>query len=36
MLNCSKLLPSLRLLCIVPVAAAGLIASGPAAISAEG
>ena len=34
MLNCSKLLPSLCLLCIVPIAAAGLIASGPAAIAA--
>jgi allene oxide cyclase len=33
MLNCSKLLSSLRLLCLVPVAAAGLIASGPAAIA---
>ena len=33
MLNCSKLLPSLRLLCIVPVAAAGLIATGPAAVA---
>jgi len=33
MLNCSKLLSSLRLLCIVPVAAAGLIASGPAAVA---
>jgi hypothetical protein len=32
-LNCSKLLSSLRLLCIVPVAAAGLIASGPAAVA---
>jgi len=33
MLNRSKLLASLRLLCIVPVAAAGLMASGPAAIA---
>ena len=33
MLKCSKLLPSLRLLCMVPVAAAGLIASGPAAVA---
>jgi hypothetical protein len=33
MLKFSKLLPSLRLLCIVPVAVAGLIASGPAAIA---
>jgi hypothetical protein len=30
MLNRSKLLPFLRLLCIVPLAAAGLIASGKA------
>jgi len=34
MLNCSKLLPSVRLLCLVPIAAAGLLASGPAAIAA--
>jgi hypothetical protein len=33
MLNRSKFLASLRLLCIVPVAAAGLMASGPAAIA---
>jgi hypothetical protein len=29
--NALKLLPSLRLLCIVPIAAAGLFAAGPAA-----
>jgi allene oxide cyclase len=29
--NSMKLLPSLRLLCIVPIAACGLIAAGPAA-----
>jgi allene oxide cyclase len=34
MLNCSKLLPSVRLLCLVPIATAGLLASGPAAIAA--
>ena len=33
MVNCSKLLPSLRLVCIVPVAAAGLLASGLSAVA---